>query len=170
MIATQRRAAVLDEINKSKGAISATSLAKLFHVSRQIIVGDIALLRAEGHDIIATARGYMSKDPHVEAYRKTIACKHSPDQTTTELYLLVDLGIVVEDVIIEHDVYGEMRGTLGLASRLDVDDFMDKLYQSQSKLLSELTDGIHLHTIICKDENHFELALKSLASAGFLLK
>ena len=54
-----RRAEILSTLAKSQRPISATTLAAEYHVSRQSIVGDIALLRASGADIIATSRGYL---------------------------------------------------------------------------------------------------------------
>ena len=60
-----RKQAIIEEIQKSDKPVSASKLAKHFGVSRQIIVGDIALLRAAGTQIIATPRGYLLEDkPH----------------------------------------------------------------------------------------------------------
>ena len=54
-----RRQQVFNLIAQSGQPLSAAKIAKSLHVSRQIIVGDVALLRAAGHAIIATPRGYM---------------------------------------------------------------------------------------------------------------
>ena len=168
--AEQRRKNVLAKIISCQGVVSASALAKELAVSRQVIVGDVALLRAEGHDIVATARGYrlsdsLNRDRHI----RKIACRHLPEDTKNELYLLVDHGVYIQDVIIEHQVYGEMIGTLGLESRSDVDDFLARLEKSQVKLLSELTQGIHLHTICCRSQEHFEMVVQKLEAAGYLV-
>jgi len=169
--AGKRRSKVLKMIEANDGALSASSLAGALGVSRQVIVGDVALLRAEGHQIMATARGYvMETNAPKNQYRRKIACCHSPDETREELYLLVDRGVTVEDVMIEHDVYGELIGSLGLSSRWDVDVFLTNLKQSGMGLLSELTQGIHLHTISCKSKEHFDEVMEAMAGAGFLVK
>lgn len=171
MSAESRRMQVLATISESHIPISASLLAKNLNVSRQIIVGDVALLRAQGHEIIATARGYIMtalRDEH--KYLGKIACRHTPDETKEELYTIVDLGAVVVDVIVEHEVYGEITGQLNLRSRGDVDAFLNRLNQMQVKLLSELTDGIHLHTLACRDKGHFDKVYQKLTALGYLLE
>ena len=59
MRAEERRQAIRELLQNSKQPVSASVLAARFAVSRQIIVGDIALLRAAGADISATPRGYV---------------------------------------------------------------------------------------------------------------
>ena len=46
-------------LNNSKEPVTGSTLAKDFNVTRQVIVQDMAILRAEGKDIIATPQGYM---------------------------------------------------------------------------------------------------------------
>lgn len=168
--ANNRREKVLKLINESNEPINATVLAGKLGVSRQAIVGDVAILRAAGHQIIATARGYLTEKPNNDTtYIRKIACQHTPEQTRDELYLLMDLGAIVEDVIIEHDVYGELTGLLRLSSRYDVDLFIERLHSSGAKLLSELTQGIHLHTIRCQSEAHFDKIITVMQAAGLLV-
>ena len=59
MIGKERRYEILNLIKSMKEPISGTELAKKFDVSRQVIVQDIALLRAENYDIFSTTRGYL---------------------------------------------------------------------------------------------------------------
>jgi len=169
MDADARRKQILNTINNSPTPTSATALAKTLGVSRQVIVGDIALLRAAGNGIIATARGYI-----IPSFKETnqykIVCKHSPDETRHELYTIVDQGAAVLNVYVEHEVYGEISGNLNLSTRKDVDTFMERLANSEVKLLSELTTGIHTHTIACTDKNHFDRVYSALDSAGYILK
>ena len=165
-----RRIKVLAMISGSDHAISASFLARELGVSRQVIVGDVALLRAEGQEIIATARGYIiPKVAKTNYYTRKIASKHTPDQTIEELNLLVDFGVHVDDVVIEHEVYGELTGYLGIESRADVDLFIKKLDKSQSRLLSELTAGIHLHTVKCRSKEHFDEMVAAMERAGYLV-
>jgi len=165
-----RRSKVLTMIKGSDRAVSASFLAREFGVSRQVIVGDVALLRAEGKEIIATARGYIVQNVVTKnLYARKIACCHTSEQTINELYLLVDLGVRVDDVVIEHEVYGELTGYLGIESRADADLFVKKLATSQSRLLSELTMGIHLHTVSCRNKKHFDEVMDAMKEAGYLV-
>ncbi|NLC83886.1 MAG: HTH domain-containing protein, partial [Ruminococcaceae bacterium] len=58
MTAAERREEIATLLIGAAEPISAGTLAVQFSVSRQVIVGDIALLRAAGIDIQATPRGY----------------------------------------------------------------------------------------------------------------
>jgi len=157
MDADTRRKQILSMVDKPGALISASALAKILNVSRQIVVGDIALLRAQGHEIIATARGYMiPRFKESGQYLGKIACNHTPEKTAFELYAMVDSGAIVVNIIVEHELYGEITGNLNLSNREDVDYFMDKVEVSGTKLLSELTSGSHLHTVACRDKNHFD--------------
>jgi len=169
MDAEQRRERVLNAIKHQNRPISASLLARELNVSRQIIVGDVALLRAQGHEIIATARGYITSTfSEANQFLGKVVCQHRPDQTRAELYIIVDLGATAVNVVVEHSYYGEITGGLNLASRKDVDEFMGKVKASEVKLLSELTMGIHLHTIACRDKAHFEEVYQALKAGGFL--
>ncbi len=53
----ESRNAILQSLRGAERPVSGTSLADAAGVSRQVIVQDIALLRADGHDIVATNRG-----------------------------------------------------------------------------------------------------------------
>ena len=169
MDAEKRRAAILRRLEAEESPVSASVLAGEFSVSRQIIVGDVALLRAAGEEISATPRGYVLSRGEAGLTR-TVACRHDMAGTREELYLLVDNGCAVLDVVVEHAVYGQLVGQLQLSSRYDVDQFMERLGQEGNKPLSTLTEGIHLHTLRCPDEAAFQRARKALRKAGYLLE
>ena len=160
MDAVQRRAALSDYLSQAAGPVSASVLAARFSVSRQIIVGDIALLRAGGLDIAATPRGYL--------LTRQLACVHRPEDMGRELELMVDNGCTVLDVIVEHPVYGQLTGQLHLSSRYDVGQFLQKVSRSGARPLSALTGGVHLHTILCPDEAAWHRVRAALDQAGFL--
>ena len=65
MHAEERRETILKLLRQSAQPVSASTLAAQLSVSRQIIVGDIALLRAGGADILATPRGYCLQNAAV---------------------------------------------------------------------------------------------------------
>ena len=171
MDASIRREKVFEIVNKDNAPISASALAKELGVSRQVIVGDIAILRAQGHEIIATARGYMVPEVRESnQYVGKIACCHNAENTKKELYAIVDLGATVVNVIVEHDLYGEITGQLNIKTRDDVDIFVGRVESSEAKLLSALTLGVHLHTIACRNKTHFEQVYHALDRAGFLVQ
>ncbi len=165
-----RRNKIVAALKKTKTPVSASVLAKKLQVSRQIIVGDIALIRATGIDITATPKGYVLtvEESIDERYIRKIACAHKAEETQKELYTIVDNGGEVLDVIVEHPIYGELKGQLNISSRHDADKFLEKINKSQANLLSALTKGIHLHTIACKDENVFERIIQQLSSESLL--
>lgn len=164
-----RKEKIIEEIKKSDKPISASTLAKKLGVSRQIIVGDVALIRASGTNIIATPRGYIL-DSKQQNQTYTIAINHSQEQMADELYTIVDLGGCAIDVIVDHPVYGQLTGKLHLSSRYDVDQFIKKVNNNQAKPLSQLTDGLHLHTIQCPNEDTYQRIVSALDEKGYLFK
>lgn len=169
MNAAQRRGRILDELKVAEGPLSATALAQRLSVSRQIIVGDVALLRAAGEGITATPRGYVLDAPR-PGIVATVACAHSGADMERELTLMVDQGCTVENVIVEHPVYGQLTGPLELSSRYDVSEFIRRVRECEAQPLSALTDGVHLHRLRCPDEGALERVRAALDGAGFLVK
>ena len=124
MKAEERRKIIAQTLTADQ-PISATALAGKFSVSRQIIVGDIALLRASGLDVVATPRGY--KLGETTGLIRTVACIHNGvEELEKELLAMVDNGCTVIDVVVEHRLYGEITGQLSLSSRYDVQQFVER--------------------------------------------
>ena len=170
MRAEERRQAILNILNRSGEPVSATILARRFSVSRQIIVGDIALLRAAGADISATPRGYVAHQPSPAGLVRQMACRHNSQGMEAELNAMVDQGCTVLDVIVEHPIYGQLTGPLQLSSRYDVAQFIARCAQSDARPLSDLTGGIHLHTLSCPSEAAFSRVQSALRKLGVLLE
>lgn len=167
MTSQERRQLIETALRAARAPISAASLAAQLHVSRQVIVGDVALLRASGVDIQATPRGYvLSAGP--TGVTGVLACAHSREAMVEELNLMVDNGCEVLDVIVEHPVYGQLTGQLRLRSRHDVEQFWAKARDAAP--LSALTGGIHLHTVRCPDEETLARTTAALRLAGYLLE
>ncbi len=166
MTAALRRSAIYEQLTRADAPISANALALRFSVTRQVVVGDIALLRAEGHRITATPRGYMI--PSETGLLRTIACHHSGEDTQKELFAMVDCGCTVLDVIVEHPVYGQLTAQLALSSRYDVEQFVQRMADSHAQPISALTDGVHLHTLSCPSEDAFAHLKATLQSMGML--
>ena len=156
MTGEKRRTLIIDKLEKSQIPVSANSLAEEFGVTRQIIVADIALLRAAGKAIRAEHRGYVLDKADKSALLKKIAVKHSKDSVGDEFYAVVDNGGKVLDVIVEHSVYGKISAELNIASRYDADKFVEKINQTGANPLSLLTHGFHIHTVAVENEESFE--------------
>jgi transcriptional regulator of NAD metabolism len=172
MDATQRRQKIIEILRQNSQPLSANAIAARFTVSRQIIVGDIALLRASNIAISATPRGYILLDQSSETNEitHTIACRHNMDKLVDELYTVVDNGCGLIDVIVEHSIYGQISGQLHIFSRYDADCFLEKLKKNHAMPLSDLTDGVHLHTISCSSEKAYERVLSELKKKGILFE
>lgn len=150
--------------------LSGTELAHQLGVSRQVIVQDIALLRAEGQAILATSKGYIYPVKANNAIVKTIAVKHLSDSLAEELYAIVEFGGKILDITVEHPIYGEIKGNLMLSNKQDVDDFVENFQKSGAAPLSVVTNGVHLHAIEVPSMKIFELILAALRERGFLLE
>ena len=166
-----RRRRMLQWMRGRSGPVPGTELAHHFRVSRQCVVQDIAILRAERNDILSTPQGYrLPAEQTPDTHRAVIACQHGPERTEEELHILVDNGVRVRDVIVEHALYGEMRGSLMIESRADVQDFLRRWRSTKASLLSSLTRGVHLHTVEASKPEMIARAKAQLQSRGILLK
>lgn|SRR5690606_14877938 len=167
----QRRQFLLEKIKTSTQPLTGGELAALTSVSRQVIVGDMTLLKAKGEPIIATSQGYLYlADRATEEASRRIACHHQADDTERELKLLVESGVTVKDVSIEHPVYGELTAGIHVSNIQEVEAFMKRVRETGASYLLELTDGTHLHTITAPDNATLEKAVQTMRDNGFLLE
>lgn len=167
MTAEKRRKAILETLKNSDGPCNASALAETFGVSRQVIVTDIALLRAGGASINATPRGYLLECEE-EGIVRRVVCWHTSSDAARELNLIVDHGCAVLDVVVEHPVYGEITGALQLKNRYDVALYIAKA--TQTTPLSLLTGGVHLHTLSCPNEEAFQRVCEALKREKLLIE
>jgi len=167
----QRRERIITSIEGSKTPLTGTYLAKLYQVSRQIIVQDIAILRAAGYEIIATPQGYMKmRYNQMQRITRVVAVKHSNSDIEDELMAIVDLGGRILDVIIEHPVYGEFKGRLMVSSISNIRSFLTAMEKEDAEPLSALTEGVHLHTIEADSVDILDKIEEVLQIRGYLLK
>ncbi len=135
-------------------------------VSRQVVVQDIALLRTEGYNIVATARGYILDEPkQVVRMFKTF---HTDDQTEEEITSIIDLGGCVLDVMVNHRVYGKVSAPLNLRNRRDVRKFIDQLETGRSTPLLNVTSGYHFHKVSADSEEILDEIEQMLKEKNFL--
>jgi len=171
METAKRRRDLLQLLREADRPLTGTDLAARFNVSRQVIVQDIAILRSAGQMILATPQGYVFPSLPEESWvRKTIACQHSREDIEKELGIVVDHGGRVLDAVVEHPVYGELRGSLMISNRRDVRFFVSHLEESGANPLMALTGGVHLHTIEAPDEETLSEILEALGREGFLIR
>lgn len=169
MSASERRKRLL-ELLRAGGPIRGARIAQELGVSRQAIVNDVAILRAEGRPIIGTPQGYLLVEPESPAGQYAVlACRHDREGARAELSALVEHGVTVLDVVVEHPLYGELRGNLMISTARDVDRFLESLDHDEAELLSALTGGVHLHTVRAPSEQALEGARRALRDAGMLL-
>lgn len=169
MIASKRREAIVELLLKEKAPIKGVELASKFNVTRQIIVKDIAILRAKGSNIIATPEGYMFNDDNGSRVKSIIAVNHTKDDMIKELEIVVKYGGTIEDVIVEHPIYGEIKGLLMIKNLNDLNRFKTSFDSSETAPLSSLTNGVHLHTISVDNKENMALIKSELKENGFIL-
>ncbi|WP_093797019.1 transcription repressor NadR [Sporomusa acidovorans] len=171
MEAKVRRDKIAGLLQQSKQPITGTSLAKKLGVSRQVIVGDIAILRAAGADIYATPQGYVILQAAAPAtVRVKLACRHDSKRMEEELATIIDNGGRVLDVSVEHPVYGEIKATLMLSSRRDLAEFLQKSAESGAAPLSLVTGGVHLHTVEAASTEVLDKIAAELKTLGILFE
>ena len=172
VLGDERHQLIVSSLKKASEPITGRDLGDIMNVSRQVIVGDITLLKAKGEPIMATSRGYIYIHPQVAPKRieKIIVCNHTAKQTENELNILVDNGITVKDVKIEHPVYGDLTASVMVSNRNEVRIFIENIHKTNASFLLQLTEGVHLHTIIADNEQEIENAEEALRKADILVE
>lgn len=166
MSGEERREKMVALLQGASQPVSGTALAKMFEVSRQVVVQDIALLRAQKQDIISTCRGYIIQKE--DSCQRIFKVKHTDEQMEEELNLFVDFGGVVEDEFVYHRAYNILRAEINLKSRRDVAAYIEKLKSGTSKSLKDVTSGYHYHTITAESEQVLDQIQEELQKRGFL--
>ena len=167
MKADERRKQLFAILTSQKDAISGSELSKKLNCSRQIIVSDIAMLKASGYDIIATNKGYIiNKSPLPERVFKV---RHQSDKTKDELTLIVNCGGIVSDVFVWHKVYGKVKADLNLFSHTGIDKYMDLIKSGKSSELMHITDGYHYHTVKADSQEILDKIEEALKGANYLV-
>ncbi|MBM7701380.1 transcription repressor NadR [Metabacillus iocasae] len=171
VLGEERRLLILSWLKEQGIPLTGSELSKRTNVSRQVIVQDISLLKARNEPIVATSQGYLylsTKEPQQQ--QRIIACHHGPDETELELMMLVDHGVRVKDVIVEHPVYGEITASIMVSTRKEVEHFLANVKHTNATYLSQLTEGTHLHTIEADSTFKLDAACHALKKAGFLIE
>lgn len=168
MNSKERRASILKTLVSNEEPQKGSILANELGVTRQIIVKDIAILRAEGQNIIATPEGYIIPRYQRPRIKKVIAVCHNSEKIEEELEIIVKYGGVIEDVIVEHPLYGEIRGMLMIKTMHDIVNFMSKFKNGKAEPLLRLTGGVHIHTIEAESEEIMNSIMNELKKRDFI--
>lgn len=166
MKAIERRENILRILAEKQEPVPGVALAKDLDVSRQVIVQDIALLRAAGNDILSMNQGYLIQSG--QRISRVFKVIHGDDQVEEELGLIVDFGGFIKDVFVYHKAYGVLRADMDIKSRLDIQKFMEKIASGKSSLLMNITSGYHYHTVFADSIQLLDIIQEKLEQKGFL--
>lgn len=163
-----RRKEIINILSREDRAVPGNELALRLGVSRQVIVQDMALLKAGEACVVSTAKGYKLDRRKCPDNVRIFKVQHTDNQTRDELNTIVDLGGTVVDVFVKHRVYGELRADLNIASRLDVELFLEEVKNGKSSLLKNVTAQYHYHTVEAKDSRRLDMIEQALQNKGYL--
>lgn len=163
-----RREKIIEIMSNQKEPVSGSDLAKKFGVSRQVIVQDIALIRAAGYDILSTNRGYILQTPATVS--RVFKVNHTDEQLEEELCSIVDMGGCVENVMINHRVYGHMEAELHINSRRKVMEFIGDIKSGKSSPLKNITSNYHYHKVSADSEETLDMIEEVLRQKEILIE
>lgn len=117
---------------------------------------------------MATPDGYIvnRNDGKVKTI---IAVKHKESEMFDEMSTVIKYGGVIEDVIVEHSLYGEIKGVLMVKNLNELNKFIAKYSSQEGRLLSVLTNGVHLHTISAETSEDIEAIISELKAKNFIV-
>lgn len=164
----ERRRLILQKLKSTNTSVTGRELAELCGVSRQIIVSDIAMLRAEGARILATSQGYLiERERDSEAREIPLFCADR-EALRRELELIVDNGGMIRGVSVEYGMYGKLSCPLNLCSRRDIRKWGEKLEEMKMKPLSLVAGGAHCLYVEMENAEAGEEIWRLLGEAGYL--
>ena len=168
MTGSERRDKIIATMQENRMPVPGKELASFYNVSRQVIVQDIALMRAAGYDIISTNRGYILNSP--KSVKRIFKVQHTDEQMEDELYSIVDLGGCVETVIVNHKVYGRMEAKLHITSRRLAGEFLEDIRSGKSSPLKNITSNYHYHEVHADSEETLDMIENMLREKGYLVE
>lgn len=169
MDSKERRKHIESILKVSSQPQKGIKLSEALGVTRQVIVKDIAILRAEGKNIIATPEGYIMPKDSKASVKRIVATIHKPEEIEDELSIVVNYGGIIEDVIVEHALYGEIKGMLMIKSNYDIKNFMKRINEYKAEPLLVLTGGVHLHTISAESDEIINKIVDELKAKGYIV-
>lgn len=169
MDGAKRREMIIEMLEASLEPISGSEFAKRLGVSRQVVVQDMALLRAGNKNILATNKGYIWFNPSPkQKYQHCVKVCHDTEAIRDEFYAVLDAGAKMLDVTVEHSIYGSISVDLLIENRQDADEFVRRIELGDTRPLKELTGDVHFHTLEASSQEALDLAVENLRKKGFL--
>ena len=169
MTGSERRGEIVRTLRAAAAPVLGSALARAVGVSRQVVVTDIALLRADGHDVVATNRGYVLREGAApEVPTRLLKVHHTIDELADELNTIVDMGGTALNVMVNHRVYGKITADLDIRSRRDVERYLEGIRSGKSYPLMTVTSGYHFHRVAADSEEILDEIEAALAAKGFL--
>ena len=158
-------------LQQAQQPLTGTALARGLHVSRQVIVQDIALMRAEHLPILSTNKGYLLRADAACAPqpKRVFFVRHTTEQVMEEFMTVIDLGGRILDVSVEHELYGPIRADLLIENAQDALEFTQRLAACRDNPLKVLTDDCHMHTIAAPSEKLLDLIEQEILKKGYLI-
>ena len=171
MTGEERREQLLHLLRNQQEPMSGTALAQRFHVSRQVIVQDIALMRAENIAVLSTNKGYLIRTAAAvpQQPKRVFYVRHDTGQVLDEFMSVIELGGRILDVAVEHELYGQIRVDLLIENVQDAQDFVRKLSHCKDNPLKVLTDDCHYHTVSAPSEKLLDLIELELRKKQYLV-
>lgn len=164
----ERRVEIVKILTESKAPVSGSYLASVLGVSRQIVVGDIALMRAAGTEIIATNSGYILAPHKSEVKSVRVKVKHKHEDSFDEICTIIDEGARLINEGINHDVYGEIIVPLNITNRSEAKRHTEAMLSCNGEDLMILTGNSHFHDIEADNELILLRVQKALHEKGYL--
>lgn len=169
MNSKERREIILNKLNNTLSPLKGSILAQELYVTRQVIVKDIAIMRAGGINIIATPSGYIIENKINKGVERILVLKHNEEEIEDELLSIVKYGGIIKDVIVEHPLYGEIKGNLMIKTQFDIINFINKMNKYKAEPLMKLTNGVHIHTVEAENEIVMDRIIKELSNKKYLI-
>jgi transcriptional regulator of NAD metabolism len=101
---------------------------------------------------------------------RVFKCRHTFEELVEEGNIVIDAGGRIEDVYVNHRLYGKISARLDLNSRMHVEELYRSLVSGASKPLMSVTDGYHYHTVTASDESVLDEIEQKLRTRGFLIE
>ena len=95
-------------LKNQEKAISGREFAQQLEVSRQVIVQDIAILRAKNVPILSSPEGYLLEKTEKKLQFSFFSRHQSLQEMKEELEIIVDYGGKLLNIQVEHEIYGEI--------------------------------------------------------------
>ena len=94
-------------------------------------------MKSQNYNIDSTSRGYVVNNVQCgKRYKRVIVCQHDNDRMEEELKLILDNGAMIDDVAIDHPVYGSIKADLMIETYEDLSKFISEMEKFEGQMLA----------------------------------